>query len=166
MGLCFVMLSFIVFCQKNKKLSGTLVCKCREAIFKHKLLSWFLEESSLHLLLHCSVASLVWLRLMSWLDAYFITPPNLFIHWECLGGGGIRILKRVVGLFGFQPYGCCGKSGMRRFSMGEIFEVDEIVEEIKVMSWRWLLSRTNIPVCLFFEWSWNPIWCLRREGRS
>ena len=43
-----------------------------------------------------------------------------------------------------------------------IYEIDEIVEEIKVLSWRWMLSRTNTPTCLFYEWSWDPSYCLSR----
>jgi len=43
------------------------------------------------------------------------------------------------------------------------FEVDEIVEKIKVLSWRWVLSRTITPACLFYEWCWNPQLCLARE---
>jgi hypothetical protein len=50
------------------------------------------------------------------------------------------------------------------FNRKSIF-VEEIVEEIKVVSWRWFLSRTQLPVCLFYEWSWDPILCLSREGR-
>lgn len=42
-----------------------------------------LEETSLHLFLHCEVASLVWINLMRWLDNFFIIPANLFIHWDC-----------------------------------------------------------------------------------
>lgn len=41
-------------------------------------------------------------------------------------------------------------------------EVDAIVEEVKVMAWKWVLGRMRIPVCMFFEWTWNPQWCLRR----
>jgi hypothetical protein len=41
------------------------------------------EESANHLFLHCQVASVVWRKLMWWLDYFFILPPNLFIHWEC-----------------------------------------------------------------------------------
>jgi len=39
---------------------------------------------------------------------------------------------------------------------------DELVEEIKVMSWRWLLGRYNAMACLFYEWSWDPRECLLR----
>jgi hypothetical protein len=35
-------------------------------------------------------------------------------------------------------------------------EVDVIVEEVKVLAWKWAMCRTAMPVCLFFEWCWNP----------
>jgi len=46
-----------------------------------------------------------------------------------------------------------------------VYEVDEIVEEVKVLSWRWLLSRTKTPGCLYYEWCWDPILCFRRKVR-
>jgi hypothetical protein len=46
-----------------------------------------MEETSLHLYLHCTLASSVWWHLMSWLNNFFPIPPNLFIHWECWGVG-------------------------------------------------------------------------------
>jgi len=122
------------------------------------------EESSLHLLLHCYVASSVWLRLMSWLDAYFITPPNLFIHWKCWVGGNKNI-KKGRWFIWLSTIWVLWKVRNDKIFNGRNFEVDEIVEVIKVLSWRWFLSRTKIPVCLFYEWILNPILCLGREGR-
>jgi hypothetical protein len=46
---------------------------------------------------------------------------------------------------------------------GANFAVGDIVEEVKVISWRWTLSRIFIPTCLFFEWCWNPQVCLARK---
>jgi hypothetical protein len=31
--------------------------------------------------------------------------------------------------------------------------VDEIVEEIKIMSWKWSISRLRMPPCFFYEWN-------------
>jgi hypothetical protein len=31
-----------------------------------------------------------------------------------------------------------------------------LVDEIKLVSWRWGLSRHKIPICLFYKWCWDP----------
>lgn len=41
-------------------------------------------------------------------------------------------------------------------------DVEEMVEEIKVLSWRWMLMRLKVLPCLFYEWNWDPEDCLRR----
>jgi len=46
------------------------------------------DETAIHLLMHCDVVSLVWSQLMTWFDCRFITPSNIFVHWECWSGGG------------------------------------------------------------------------------
>jgi hypothetical protein len=45
---------------------------------------------------------------------------------------GIRKFGGVIGLFGTRRFG----------------RSDEMVEDIKVLAWRWVLSRLNFPVCL------------------
>jgi hypothetical protein len=30
------------------------------------------------------------------------------------------------------------------------------VDEIKLVSWHWSLSRLKFASCLFYEWCWNP----------
>lgn len=42
-------------------------------------------------------------------------------------------------------------------------EMDAIVEEAKVLAWKWVMYKLSIPVCQYFEWCWNPNWCLRRS---
>jgi hypothetical protein len=46
------------------------------------------------------------------------------------------------------------------FSNGAV-DPGEVVAAIKLASWRWGLSRHKIPVCLFYEWCWDPGLCLR-----
>jgi hypothetical protein len=34
------------------------------------------------------------------------------------------------------------------------------VDEIKLLSWQWGLSQRKIPICLFYEWCWDPEKCM------
>lgn len=121
------------------------------------------EESAIHLFLHCEVATSVWLKLMLWLDCRYLIPPNLFVHWECwsLGGTNKKVLKGLW-LIWHTTIWVLWKSRNYSIFNGSIIDVDELVEEVKVMSWRWLLERTHTPTCLFYEWCWNPKLCLAR----
>lgn len=100
---------------------------------------------------------------MQWLDLNFVMPPNLFIHWECWSGGaiskrirkGLRLIWEVVIWVIWRARNGC-------IFNNEIYRWEELVDEVKVMSWRWLLGRFNIPVCMFYEWCWSPRDCMMR----
>jgi hypothetical protein len=47
------------------------------------------------------------------------------------------------------------------FSNG-VIDPEEVINAIKMLSWRWGLSRHKIPVCLYYEWCWDPGLCLGR----
>jgi hypothetical protein len=46
------------------------------------------------------------------------------------------------------------------FSNG-VIDPGEVVDKIKVLAWRWGMSRHKIPICLFYEWCWDPGLVLR-----
>ena len=56
------------------------------------------EELSKYLFLHCEVTGSIWQDVMNWLEIYFISPPNLLIHWDCWGMEG-RNKKARKGLW-------------------------------------------------------------------
>lgn len=117
------------------------------------------SESTSHLFLHWDLARNVWLSLMSWLDLNFIMPPNLFIHWECWSGGPFNNKKvrnglRMIWVIWKVRNDCIFNNVIARW--------DVLVEEVKVLSWRLLLGRSNSTVCLFYKWSWGPRECLLR----
>jgi hypothetical protein len=126
---------------------------------------WCVEvvESTSHLFLHCDMARNVWLNLMTWLELNFVMRPNLFIHWECWNEGstnkktrkGFRMIWQVVIWVIWKARNGC-------IFNNEAATWDRLVDEVKVMSWRWLLSRFDSPVCMFYEWVWNPQECLMR----
>lgn len=113
--------------------------------------------------MHCQLAWTVWFKLMLWLDSYFVTPPNLFVHWECWSGRETnKSLLKGLWLIWLTTLWVLWKARNDKIFKGISHEVDELVEEIKVLSWRWMLERMNTPVCLYYEWCWNPQNCLQR----
>jgi hypothetical protein len=42
------------------------------------------------------------------------------------------------------------------------FDQVEVVDSVKLLSWKWGISRHKIPICLFYEWCWDPGLCLSR----
>lgn len=120
-------------------------------------------EVSDHLFLNCVTATAVWTKLLSWIGFNYYRPPDLFHLWKWWDElsrnkkiqKGYRIIRhaaiwtiwRVRNDFIFKnsPFG-----------------IDDMVEDIKVLAWRWVLSRLKLPVCLYYEWTWNPQACLVR----
>jgi len=128
------------------------------------VLCHLVEESSNHLFLHCSVSWMIWLHLQRWLDMSFITPANLFAHWMCWNGVVSRKkeLKRGLRLIWHTTIWMIWNARKNVIFNEEAFRVDEIVEEIKMVSWRWSLARLKTTTCLYYEWHWNPMSCLCR----
>ncbi|PNY06340.1 pantothenate synthetase, partial [Trifolium pratense] len=54
----------------------------------------------------------------------------------------------------------CGGRNVRIFK-NVIKDPREIVEEIKVMSWRWSVHPLKISPCLLYEWMQLPRYCFR-----
>jgi len=105
----------------------------------------------------------VWDGVMSWLGFRMVIPPNLLIQWECWEGvtsnkkaqKGLRMIWHMV-------VWSLWRTRNDRIFNNAWREVEELVEDIKVLSWRWLLNRTCASACLFYEWHWNPKECLLR----
>jgi len=113
-------------------------------------------ESSTHLFLHCNVSALIWCGVLNWLEFNFITPPNIFTHFECWNGeANSKRIKKGAWLI--------WKERNERIFNNQRKEVEEIVDEIKAVSWFWVLSRLKIASFLFYKWTWNPKECLNRR---
>jgi len=113
---------------------------------------------------HCDKVTIVWEKVMRWVEIYFITPPNLFVHWECwkTGGRTKRIRQGLSIIWHATIWGIWRVRNNIIFNNEEL-DVEAMVEDIKVLSWRWVLNSLKIPTCLYYEWSWNPNDCLSRK---
>ena len=124
------------------------------------------EETPTHLFLHCQVTSLIWRKVLNWLGINFITPHNLFMHFACWSGEvSSRRGRKAFWLIWHASIWIIWKERNARIFKNQVKNFDEVVEEIKAVSWYWSLSRLRIASCLFYEWCWNPRECLNRKLR-
>jgi hypothetical protein len=121
------------------------------------------REDENHLFLFCDFSMSVWKAIFRWLDVVIVIPPNIFVLFDCFIGAASN--KKIRGGYYLIWHAVLWRIWCSRnnaiFSNGGI-DVEEVVEAIKLTSWRWGLSRHKIPVCLFYEWCWDPGLCLRQ----
>jgi len=123
------------------------------------------EETTNHLFLHCNVVSVIWRKVLDWLNINFITPHNLFSHFACWSTlSNSRRLFNAFCLIWHAVIWSIWKERNATIFKNQVKNVDEVFEDIKALSWCWALSRLRISTCLFYEWTWNPRECLRRRG--
>jgi hypothetical protein len=114
-------------------------------------------ETSTHLFLHCDVSSLIWRGILNWLEINFVTPHNLCTQFDCWNGEvGSKRLKKGFWLIWHARIWSIWMERNARIFNNQSKVVEEIVDDIKVISWVWTLSRLKIASFLFYEWTWNP----------
>jgi hypothetical protein len=117
-------------------------------------------ETADHLFLYCNVAKQVWFEIFTWLKVSFGLPHSLFAIFNCLlCAGNPRANKGRLMI-------CCAVVwSIWKFRNSVLFEnengaVSDLVEAIKVISWKWWLARSKKAHCLFYEWRAEPSICL------
>jgi hypothetical protein len=117
-------------------------------------------ETADHLFLYCNVAKQVWFEIFTWLKVSFGLPHSLFSIFNCLlCAGNPRANKGRLMI-------CCAVVwSIWKFRNSVLFEnengaVSDLVEAIKVISWKWWLARSKKAHCLFYEWRAEPSICL------
>jgi hypothetical protein len=119
-------------------------------------------ETAAHLFLYCNVARTVWKEIFTWLKVQFSLPHNLFSLLYCLlCAGDPRAYKGRLMI-------CCATVWqIWRYRNSILFDnnrgtVLDLIEAVKVASWKWWLARSKNAHCLFYEWRMEPGLCLPR----
>jgi hypothetical protein len=100
-------------------------------------------ETELHLFVYCEVASLVWMEIFHWLDVPFYFPHNLVSIFHCLMELGSKKARKGMVMI------CCAVLWTlwrcRNFILFDngTGTVMELVDKIKVSSWKWWISRSK-----------------------
>jgi hypothetical protein len=120
-------------------------------------------ESSRHLFLHCKMALVVWYEICKWLGVVIVMPPNLCIIFYCMYEAASSKKARKGFLLVWHSALWCIWRARNSFIFKNIGkEPLKIVEQVKVLYWKWSVDRLRIPPCLFYEWLWDPGDCFLR----
>jgi hypothetical protein len=84
--------------------------------------------------------------IFKWLGVVNVMPPNLFILFDCLSEAASS--KKVKNGFWLAWHSGIWVIWLARNNV--------IIEEVKVISWKWSAIRLKILPCLFYEWCWDP----------
>jgi exonuclease III len=121
-------------------------------------------ETENHLFLLCPLAWSIWIEVYRWFGVVEVFPGNFCSLFE----GFLSSLK-------------CGKKSLKgirlvwhaviwvlwRVRNDKIFAnkpivLEEVLDRIKCVSWKWLLARKSNSPCLYYEWCVNPLDCIGR----
>jgi hypothetical protein len=105
----------------------------------------------------------VWRDIFTWLGVEVVNPPSLTILFEVLNvsARNSKIQKGFVLIWHASLWAIWKARNGAIFANGS-FTPSEIVENIKVLSWKWSMSRLKLTPCLFYEWTSDPKDCLLR----
>jgi hypothetical protein len=118
-------------------------------------------ESGRHLFLHCCFAAKVWYDITRWLGLIVILPhditSSLATLIQCGKNKSVRlglclIWNAYVWVIWNIRNDCIFNNGVPI--------VDEVVDRIKLLSWKWFVGRVAKGPFLFYEWNWSPLDCM------
>ncbi|XP_045792042.1 uncharacterized protein LOC123886801 [Trifolium pratense] len=122
-----------------------------------------MTETAAHLFLHCNFTAKVWYGLTSWLGLTLIIPPNIatsFAMWAtCVNSkkqkAGMRLIWSAFMWILWKRRNDCVFNNTAT-------AVEEVLEQVKVLSWQWFIGRMAMGPCILYEWKWNPMDCMHR----
>jgi hypothetical protein len=120
------------------------------------------SETSVHLFLHCNGAARIWKEVNRWLGLCLIIPPDMataFAMWVSCSNS--KKVKKGICLIWYAYVWVLWKARNAFLFSNKAFYVEEIVDDIKRLSWQRFIGRLATTPCLLYEWIWNPIDCMR-----
>jgi hypothetical protein len=105
----------------------------------------------------------VWYEVFKWLGVVIVMPPLLVSLAEVVRGAARNKKMRLGFLMIWHvSIWCIWKARNNTIFANGFLVPSELVEEIKVLSWKWSLARLKVKPCLFYEWCWDPGDCFLR----
>jgi uncharacterized membrane protein len=117
------------------------------------------EEAS-HLFMFCNFAYGVWLRVFRWLGVVFVMPQNLFSFFDSfVGAARNKKVAKGFALIWHTTIWLIWRSRNEVLFSNGTRDLVRVVDDVKLLSWRWGLARRAFKICLFYEWCCEPGSC-------
>jgi hypothetical protein len=117
-------------------------------------------ESSQHLFIYCVDALKIWSAVFDWLQVPLMFPQNLFSILSALSHSkGKKVRKGMTMIWNGVVWAIWRRWNAVIFDSGNK-GVQDVIEEIKVVTWRWWLSQSKASQPLLYEWQMEPIVCM------
>jgi hypothetical protein len=119
------------------------------------------SESARHLFLHCGFAAKVWYDIIRWLGFTIILPhsiiSSLAILINCAKNkrekrGLCLIWNAFMWVVWNVRNDCIFNNGVPN--------IEDMVDKIKMLSWKWFVGRVAKGPILLYEWTWSPLDCM------
>ncbi|GAU35033.1 hypothetical protein TSUD_103560 [Trifolium subterraneum] len=120
-------------------------------------------ETSVHLFVYCHFATQVWEQIITWLGMVFMLPQSLvsFFSFFAETSGGKKRRQGLIMIWNAVVWALWRQRNRIIFENGT-GDLNGVVEEIKVSSWKWWIGRSKSDPCLLYEWNQEPLLCLAR----
>jgi hypothetical protein len=110
-------------------------------------------ESAAHLFLHCDFAFSIWWDVFRWLGISVVLPASLPILFEYfIGLARSKKARKGYMLVWHTTLWQIWRSRNDVIFSNKVTTVEECVEGIKVLSWKWSAQKLKIASCLYYEW--------------
>lgn len=122
-----------------------------------------MDESAIHLFIHCEFVAKLWVMVLNWVNLNFITPPSLTTHLDCwFNEVSSKKMRKGLLLIWHATILIIWLERNDRIFKGAKKDVGEIFDAVKTLSWCWCRNRLEIGAFMFFKWCWNSRDCLSR----
>jgi hypothetical protein len=120
-------------------------------------------ETTSHLFLYCNGIMQVWDRVFCWLGMKFSLPHTItsILNLMASTRGSKQARRGMVMIWISLIWTVWRHRNRIIFENGSV-NLTELLDDVKIMSWKWWIGKLNSPPPLLYEWISEPTICLAR----
>jgi hypothetical protein len=120
-------------------------------------------ETVTHLFLYCNCILQVWERVLAWLGLRFMLPHSIssMLNFMATSSGSKQVRKGLVMIWKAVIWSVWRQRN-KKVLENEGIDLVRLIDDVKTISWKWWVGRSNVAPVLLYEWVSEPLICLSR----